>query len=101
MLPDGPAADPAAALAGALAGDWPACTVLLPHALAVLDLTSGGSRDIALAMGSSGRYLAAQELFRQIAAAHEADPPGAAGAGRSRFAYLGQPFRFTSIAEPF
>ena len=46
---------------------WPACAVLLPHARAVLDLTSGGMRRIARYLGYSGSYLAARDLFQLIA----------------------------------
>ena len=43
-------ADPAAPAA------WPACAVLLPHALAVLDLTSDGIQRIARYLGHSGSF---------------------------------------------
>jgi Tetratricopeptide repeat len=56
-----------------LPGNWPVCTVLLPHARAVLDLTSSGMWDIAQALGYSGSYLAARDLFQQITAAYEQD----------------------------
>jgi hypothetical protein len=59
--------DPAAPAA------WPACAVLLPHARAVLDLTSDGMWQIARYLGESGSYLAARDLFRLIADAHTAD----------------------------
>ena len=52
---------------------WPACAVLLPHARAVLDLTSGGMRQIARYLGNSGSYPAARDLFRQIADARAED----------------------------
>jgi Tetratricopeptide repeat len=52
---------------------WPVCAVMLPHARAVLDLTSGGIWRIAQYLGSSGSYPAARDLFRQIAAAHRDD----------------------------
>jgi hypothetical protein len=52
---------------------WPAYAVLLPHARAVLDLTSGGMRQIARYLGNSGSYPAARDLFRQIAAARAED----------------------------
>ena len=52
---------------------WPVCAVLLPHARAVLDLTSGGIWQIAQALGYSGSYLAAWDLFQQITTAHEED----------------------------
>ncbi len=51
---------------------WPACAALPPHARAVLDLTSGGMRQIALSLGFSGSYLAARDLLQQIADAHAA-----------------------------
>ena len=49
---------------------WPVCAVLLPHARAVLDLTSGGMWQIAQYLGYSGSYPAARDLFRLIADAH-------------------------------
>ena len=49
---------------------WPACAVLLPHARAVLDLTSGGIWQIAQYLGYSGSYPAARDLFALIADAH-------------------------------
>jgi hypothetical protein len=52
---------------------WPACAVLLPHARAVLDLTSGGMWRIANYLGQSGSYLAARDLFQLIAGAYEDD----------------------------
>jgi hypothetical protein len=52
---------------------WRACAVLLPHARAVLDLTSGGMSKIARYLGVSGSYPAARDLFRQIADAHTED----------------------------
>ena len=52
---------------------WPVCAVLLPHARAVLDLTSGGLWKIAQALGDSGSYSAARDLFQQITTAHEED----------------------------
>ena len=47
--------------------------MLLPHARAVLDLTSDGLWLIAKALGDSGSYLAARVLFQQIITAHEQD----------------------------
>jgi hypothetical protein len=44
--------------------------VLLPHARAVLDLTSGGIWRIAQYLGYSGSYPAARDLFGLIADAH-------------------------------
>ena len=49
---------------------WPVCAVLLPHARAVLDLTSGGMWRIAQYLGWSGSYPAARDLFQLIADAH-------------------------------
>jgi Domain of unknown function (DUF4062)/Tetratricopeptide repeat len=46
---------------------WPVCAVLLPHARAVLGLTSDGMRQIARYLGHSGSYPAARDLFRLIA----------------------------------
>jgi hypothetical protein len=46
---------------------WPVYAALLPHARAVLDLTSGGMSRIADYLGYSGSYPAARDLFRQIA----------------------------------
>jgi Tetratricopeptide repeat len=52
---------------------WSVCAVLLPHARAVLDLTSGGIWRIADYLGYSGSYLAARDLFQLIADAHRED----------------------------
>jgi hypothetical protein len=49
---------------------WPVCAVLLPHARAVLDMTSSGMWEIAQYLGYSGSYPAARDLFRLIADAH-------------------------------
>jgi hypothetical protein len=49
---------------------WPVCAVLLPHARAVLDLTSGGIGRIAEYLGASGSYPAARDLFQLIVDAH-------------------------------
>jgi hypothetical protein len=49
---------------------WSVRAVLLPHARAVLDLTSDGMRRIALYLGDSGSYPAARDLFQLIAEAH-------------------------------
>jgi hypothetical protein len=54
-----------------LPGAWPACAALLPHARAVLDLTSDGIWSIARYLGSSGSYPAARDLFALIAGAHQ------------------------------
>ena len=51
-------------------GAWPACALLLPHARAVLDLTSGGIWQVARSLGFSGSYAAARDLFTLIADAH-------------------------------
>jgi Tetratricopeptide repeat len=56
-----------------LPGTWKACAALLPHAQAVLDLTSGGMGQIAIYVGYSGNYPAARDLFRLIAEAHSED----------------------------
>jgi hypothetical protein len=47
-------------------GTWPGCAALLPHAQAVLDLTSGGMFRIAQYLGYSGNYPAAQDLFAAL-----------------------------------
>ncbi len=52
---------------------WPACAALLPHARAVLDLTSGGMWRIAGYLGCSGSYPAARDLFQSIAGAYTED----------------------------
>jgi Tetratricopeptide repeat len=49
---------------------WRVSEVLLPHARAVLDLTSGGMRQVARYLGNRGSYLAARDLFQLIADAH-------------------------------
>jgi Tetratricopeptide repeat len=49
---------------------WPVCAMLLPHARAVLDLTSGGVWRIARYLGYSGSYPAARDLFQLIAEAY-------------------------------
>jgi hypothetical protein len=49
---------------------WPVCAVLLPHARAVLDLTSSGIWRIAEYLGFSGSYLAARDLRQLIADAY-------------------------------
>lgn len=49
---------------------WPTCALLLPHVLALFDLTSDGMARIASYLGSSGSYLAARDLFRLIVDAH-------------------------------
>jgi hypothetical protein len=54
-------------------GTWRACAALLPHAQAVLDLTSDGMCRIARYLGFSGSYPAARDLFRRIVHAYEED----------------------------
>ena len=56
-----------------LPGAWSDCAVLLPHAQAALDLTSGGMWQIARYLGHSGSYPAARDLFRLIADAYRED----------------------------
>jgi Domain of unknown function (DUF4062)/Tetratricopeptide repeat len=50
---------------------WPVCAALLPHAQAVLDLTSDGMFRIAQYLGYSGSYPAARDLFQVIADARK------------------------------
>jgi hypothetical protein len=52
---------------------WPVCAVLLPHARAILGLTSDGMRQIARSLGLSGSYPAARDLFQLMADAHDED----------------------------
>ena len=71
---------------------WPVCAVLLPHARAVLGLTSDGMWQLARYLGHSGSYPAARDLFQLIAAADtEDDAYGpehpATLAARHRFAH--------------
>ncbi len=49
---------------------WPVSAVLLPHARAVLDLTSGGLWRVTQSLGHSGSYTAARDLSRLITDAH-------------------------------
>ena len=63
VVPDGPR----------LPAAWPVFAVLLPHARAVLDLTSDGMMQIARYLGHSGSYPAARDLFQLIADAHIED----------------------------
>jgi hypothetical protein len=57
---------------------WPVCAVLLPHAQAVLDLTSDGMSQIADYLGLGGSYPAARDLQQLITNAHmENDAYGA------------------------
>jgi len=58
---------------GELPAAWPVCAVLLPHARAVLDLTSGGMWQIARYLGYSGSHPGARDLFGLIADAHGGD----------------------------
>ena len=51
---------------------WPVCAALLPHARAVLDLTSDGMRQIAQYLANSGSYRAARDLCQLITDAHTA-----------------------------
>ena len=53
--------------------DRPAFAALLPHARAVLELTSDGAWQIAAYLGHSGSHPAARDLFRQIAGAYHED----------------------------
>jgi Tetratricopeptide repeat len=55
---------------GQLPQAWTACALLLPHARAVLTLTSPGIWRVAQSLGYSGNYAAALDLFRVIAAAY-------------------------------
>ena len=64
---------------------WPSCAALLPHARAVLDLTSDAMGRIAMYLGYSGSYPVARDLLRLITDAHadshlrrERTAPGAA-----------------------
>jgi hypothetical protein len=52
---------------------WPVCAVLLPHARAVLGLTSGGMHRIANYLAHSGSNPAAWDLFQLIADALSQD----------------------------
>jgi hypothetical protein len=56
-----------------LPGTWQACAALLPHAQAVLDLTSNGMKRMANYLGSSGSYPAARDLLQLIADAYGED----------------------------
>ena len=56
-----------------LPANWPVYALLLPHARAVLDLTSGGMWRLADYLGQSGSYLAGRDLWLLIARAYEAD----------------------------
>ena len=52
---------------------WPVSAALLPHARAVLDLTSSGMFRIAQYLGRSGSYPAARDLFQLIVDARRED----------------------------
>lgn len=52
---------------------WPMCAALMPHARAVLHLTSEGMGLIAQYLGYSGSYPAARDLSELIVAAHMED----------------------------
>ena len=56
-----------------LPATWPVCAMLLPHARAVLELTSDGMRRIADYLGYSGNYPAARDLSQLIADAYDED----------------------------
>jgi hypothetical protein len=56
-----------------LPANWRVYAVLLPHARAVLDLTSGGMGRMADYLGQSGNYSAARDLFQLIADAFGED----------------------------
>ena len=56
-----------------LPATWPVCAMLLPHARAVLDLTSDGMWRIANYLGYSGSYPAARDLFQMIVDANSHD----------------------------
>ena len=49
-----------------LPATWPVCAVLMPHARAVLDMTSRSMTRIAQYLGYSGSYTAARDLSQQI-----------------------------------
>jgi hypothetical protein len=49
---------------------WPVCAILLPHARAVLDLTSGGLSRVAQYLFHSGSYPAARDLTQLMADAY-------------------------------
>ena len=52
---------------------WPVFAALLPHAQAVLGLTSDGMSRMADYLGASGNYPAARDLFQLIVAAYRDD----------------------------
>ena len=55
---------------GRMPGAWPVSGALLPHARALLDLTSNGMWQVARSLGYSGGYAAARDLCALIAEAH-------------------------------
>ena len=54
-----------------LPGTWPEYAALLPHARAVLDLSSGGMSRIAQYLGHSGSYTVARDLCQLLVDAHQ------------------------------
>jgi hypothetical protein len=56
---------------GELPSVWPQCAAVLPHALAVLELTSRGMKLIVEYLGQSGSHSAAREMYVLIADAHQ------------------------------
>ena len=52
---------------------WPQFALLLPHARAVLDLTSAGMFRVAAYLGNSGSHGAARDLFALVADARDGD----------------------------
>jgi hypothetical protein len=52
---------------------WPVYAALLPHARAVLNLTSHGISQVAAYLGYSGSYPGARDLFQLISDAHNQD----------------------------
>jgi Tetratricopeptide repeat len=56
-----------------LPATWPVCAVLLPHARAVLGLTTSGLSRVGRYLGRSGSYPAARDLFQLIADAYSQD----------------------------
>ena len=62
---------------------WPSFAALLPHARAVLDLTSDGIERMARYLGFSGSYLLARDLLRLITDAYAADDACGAEHGRA------------------
>ena len=56
-----------------LPGAWPVCAKLLPHARAVLGLTTSGMSRLGQYLGHSGSYPVARDLFQRIADAYGQD----------------------------